>query len=1241
MVVRIVMWLILITSSTPATLAASPSVEVAALWSLCSATNCASWKQPWNTNDTSSACGWGEGILCNGGEVVQLELFQRDVSGTLPAQLADLDQLAVFNVSGNKLSGTLPVEYGAGWSSTLIVFAVSSNSITGTIPTSYSSWKNISAVDMSNNRLSGTLPANFSQWGSTLIFFTVKLNQLSGSLPQSYGAQWTSCQIFLAASNNLSGTLPSEYAMMYQMWIFTARENNISGTLPVAYATGYSNNNNETTTTPSGWKNIISFDVGVNNLSGTIPSEYGEHWRIIGAFGVEKNQLTGTIPESLRLWNLLQKFSVDENRLNGTLSSNYRNWTNLDSFNARSNLLTGSLPVSYLSWQVLTVFEVSGNSLSGTLPAQYGAWTKMKTLGLRSNMFQGTIPSYWAQQMQSLQFLDVSHNVRLEGTIPYGFFSGGSFRILLLSNNSLSGTIPYSATDGVNSLIVQDNPRITGEIRTLSSVVVVAACNTSLCSSIGTTGCLSPNYAMASLDGMDYFAAAQILTNATTLSPMRVCGAPTPPPTLRATKTPLIPNNNDNEMPPAEEVAALQTTAGVAVVNSVVSLASVDAADAQMLMSILSSPCMCSAVRVASSPTIMGLASSPFAPLGSDAWVVVGNVALCLLLIALHCGALHVVTIRGLWPSVATDRKPATVSAAADAPQRGSGSYYLRRWLECSWYNPAAVRAAMVRLQFPNFSAKFILLLTPGVIKSVSALANRAEDSGLSVTSMVVGAGFVAALTCVLEFVVFRFTTDNMTNNRKNDRQTRRKHSSSVSTILRLTFEHYHLQRTFPTVSRNLAKFALPRGAWKKDDDRKSYGLLVSSWMKGSERFWMLMPTLNLVVQILSAGSSDEDEESSSGGDASATTCDAIQSITIVLLLCTMSLILVRLPYRSLLSSYFAALGLVLTSLTVLLGLLCRHDVVDSSSVSSFSVFVSCLMAVSKVYSLVLPFAETRLQKKPSVATQPQGADLQQQEEEQQSSLIHSISDAIEMEVTHVRSGPQQQQQHVVDQHALLRLVQQRRSPIRHASTSSYAQQHRLVLPTPMTLDTDSSRMTLSPMTSVVIHSDRRSPLTHEEERATPTTPAAVAARSCRRDAEHLDGRSSSAAAAMASPLLGASDAPNNNNMSFARSFTSGSFVNGAPRMPSTTAGSFFPASSMTIGNAAAMPSLASSGPLQAFGCGSFHAISEVSKPMMKASLGKANLPADNLTERAPGHEVRTALKELIELICCRGESLL
>ena len=84
----------------------------------------------WPINATHGVCGW-EGVGCSRkGEVRSLNVSARGLVGTLPSEIAVLENLEALNVSANELSGEIPTELAA----------LSLRMLLGGVPTSTSRW---------------------------------------------------------------------------------------------------------------------------------------------------------------------------------------------------------------------------------------------------------------------------------------------------------------------------------------------------------------------------------------------------------------------------------------------------------------------------------------------------------------------------------------------------------------------------------------------------------------------------------------------------------------------------------------------------------------------------------------------------------------------------------------------------------------------------------------------------------------------------------------------------------------------------------------------------------------------------------------------------------------------------------------------------------------------------------------------------------------------------------------------
>lgn len=91
--------------------------------------------------------------------------------------------------------------------------------------------------------------------------------------------------------------------------------------------------------------------------------------------------------------------------------------------------------------------------------------------------------------------------------------------------------------------------------------------------------------------------------------------------------------------------------------------------------------------------------------------------------------------------------------------------------------------------------------------------------------------------------------------------------------------------------------------------------------------------------------------------------CDAVQSLTIVVALSTASVFLALQPTRILLTSFLSAIAMILLALVTLLGVMCRHDVVQAPAVIAVGVVCSVFGVCQSVFTAGATAAEMYLMR--------------------------------------------------------------------------------------------------------------------------------------------------------------------------------------------------------------------------------------------------------------------------------------
>ncbi|WP_166404777.1 leucine-rich repeat domain-containing protein [Desulfonema ishimotonii] len=140
-----------------------PKTECEALVALYNSTDGDNWtnKDGWLTDPVAG--NW-HGVTVQGGHVVEIELKNNKLIGTLPAHLGNFTNLCTLDLgeyygsNSNLLSGTIPSELGNLIN--LQELDLSANQLSGTIPPELGNLSSLQTLRLSANQLSGTIPPN-------------------------------------------------------------------------------------------------------------------------------------------------------------------------------------------------------------------------------------------------------------------------------------------------------------------------------------------------------------------------------------------------------------------------------------------------------------------------------------------------------------------------------------------------------------------------------------------------------------------------------------------------------------------------------------------------------------------------------------------------------------------------------------------------------------------------------------------------------------------------------------------------------------------------------------------------------------------------------------------------------------------------------------------------------------------------------------------------------------------------
>ena len=210
-----------------------------------------------NWHEARPIANW-EGITVSGlpPRVTRLNLFERELTGSIPPELGTLANLESLDLRVNELTGPIPPELGA--------------------------LANLQSLGLGYNQLTGSIPPELGALAN-LQSLGLDFNQLTGSIPPELGAL-ANLQRLILGYNQLIGPIPPELGALANLQSLSLGPNQLTGPIPPELTT---------------LANLESLFLSGNQLTGSIPPELGTLANLQVLF-LGGNALTGCIPEGLR-----------------------------------------------------------------------------------------------------------------------------------------------------------------------------------------------------------------------------------------------------------------------------------------------------------------------------------------------------------------------------------------------------------------------------------------------------------------------------------------------------------------------------------------------------------------------------------------------------------------------------------------------------------------------------------------------------------------------------------------------------------------------------------------------------------------------------------------------------------------------------------------------------------------------------------------------------------------------------
>jgi hypothetical protein len=225
------------------------------------------------------------------------------LSGSIPSQLGNLENLDYLSLQQNELTGYIPRTLGQ--LSKLEALFISQNQLTGPIPQELGDLSNLQFIGVQQNQLTGKIPPELGQL-TKLQFVEFEQNQFTGSIPPEIGNLTDLLNLSLH-DNQLTGQLPDLNALT-KLWNLGLGGNDLELSWDTFASDGEFN-------LETRGKSLVSLYLHDSGLSGPIPNWLGEEHTDLVRLSLQNNTLTGTIPANFGNLKELGVLRLDGNQL--------------------------------------------------------------------------------------------------------------------------------------------------------------------------------------------------------------------------------------------------------------------------------------------------------------------------------------------------------------------------------------------------------------------------------------------------------------------------------------------------------------------------------------------------------------------------------------------------------------------------------------------------------------------------------------------------------------------------------------------------------------------------------------------------------------------------------------------------------------------------------------------------------------------------------------------------------------
>ncbi len=310
----------------------------------------------------SAPIGWWKGIAIEGDppRVQSLHLGDNGLSGQIPPELGQLDQLVQLHLHNNELTGPIPTELAK--LQNLESLLLSNNTLSGTPPPLLAALSNLRQLDLHGNDFANGVPQALRESADR----NLHRNWFCPMSAQAGLGLVADCNLLLAVRDTFgNGALNWRRHRPLGAW-----QGVRVGGSPAR---------------------VQALRLRGVELSGRIPPELGQLTKLDSLF-LSNSALKGAIPPQLGNLRNLRVLRLRHNRLTGAIPPELGALPSLEVLDLRTNHLVGAIPPQLGNLRNLRALHLQRNRLTGAIPPELGALPSLEVLDLRTNHLVGAIP---------------------------------------------------------------------------------------------------------------------------------------------------------------------------------------------------------------------------------------------------------------------------------------------------------------------------------------------------------------------------------------------------------------------------------------------------------------------------------------------------------------------------------------------------------------------------------------------------------------------------------------------------------------------------------------------------------------------------------------------------------------------------------------------------------------------------------------------------------------------------------